>query len=133
MKIAICGSMTFAKEMLETERELKHLGHEVAVPLHANQYAEGEIKIENKWEKIEHDLIRNWFEVIKNSDAVLLLNYSKNGVDNYVGGNGLIEVAFAHVLHKKIFLLNPVPELSYKDELEAMSPVILSGDLTHLV
>jgi hypothetical protein len=132
MKIAICASMTFAKEMLMAEKELKSLGHEVVVPLHADKYAEGTMTIENKWEKIEHDLIRGWFEVIKNSDAILVLNYSKNGVANYIGGNALMEMGFAHVLHKKIFLLNPVPELNYKDEIEAMMPVILGDDLTKI-
>lgn len=35
---------------------------------------------------------------------------------------------------KKIFLLNSIPiGMSYADEIEAMKPVILNGDLTKIV
>jgi len=44
----------------------------------------------------------------------------------------LIEIAFAHVLDKKIYLLNPVPNISYSDEIEAMKPVILNGKLDNI-
>jgi len=57
----------------------------------------------------------------------------KNGIGNYIGGNTLIEMAFAHVLNKKIFLLNPVPEISYKDEIIAMQPIILNGNLEKIL
>lgn len=38
-------------------------------------------------------------------------------------------MGFAYVLKKKIFLLNPIPELSYSDEIKAMKPIVLDGDL----
>lgn len=41
-------------------------------------------------------------------------------------------MAFAHVLDKKIFLLNPIPEIPYKDEIVAMQPIILDGDLAKI-
>ncbi|MFH1183003.1 MAG: hypothetical protein V1690_01940 [Candidatus Moraniibacteriota bacterium] len=31
MKIMICGSMTFAKEMLEAKKKLEKMGHEVRI------------------------------------------------------------------------------------------------------
>ena len=44
-----------------------------------------------------------------------------------------MEIGFAHVNDKKIFLLNPVPEeVSYKDEIKAMVNVILKGDLNKI-
>jgi len=59
------------------------------------------------------------------------LNYDKRGIKNYIGGNTLMEIGFAHVLNKKIFLLNPIPEIPfYKSEIEAVRPVILNGDLS---
>jgi predicted RNA-binding protein with PUA domain len=61
------------------------------------------------------------------------VNITKNGIKNYVGGNALIEMAYAHVLDKKIYLLNPVPDMNYKDEIEAMSPTILNGDLSKIL
>ena len=69
------------------------------------------------------------FKEIKKSDAILVLNYDKKGIKNYVGGNVLIEMAFAYILDKKIFMLNPVPEMSYADEIFAMKPVVLNGNL----
>ena len=41
-----------------------------------------------------------------------------------------MEIGFAHVHGKKIFLLNDIPDVSYKDEIEAMYGVILRGDLS---
>ena len=134
MKIVICGSMAFSQSMLETKKTLENNGHEVVVPHNAEKYADGTIAIENKWEKIEGDLIRNYFNEIKNTDAVLILNQTKNNIANYIGGNGLIEMAFAHVLDKKLFLLNPIPQgMSYSDEIEAMRPIILNGDLSKII
>ena len=51
---------------------------------------------------------------------------------NYIGGNTLMEIAFAYVNDKKIFLLNPVPEVSYKDEILAMYTKVLNGDLQEI-
>ncbi len=137
MKIAICGSMTFSPEMLEVGKRLRKLGHEVTLPDFTEHYATLETRdsmhVESTHNKVEHDLIRDYFEVIKKHDAVLICNPSKNGIENYVGGNTFIEMAFAHVLNKKIFMYNPIPDMSYKDEMEAMRPIILNRHLTRLI
>ena len=44
-----------------------------------------------------------------------------------------MEIGYAHVLDKKIFFLNPIPVVSFKDELIAASPVIINGDLNQIV
>ncbi len=129
MKIAICGSMSLAKEMVAVKKELEIIGHKVVIPENTERYASQELSIESKWEKMESDVIRNYFEKIKEVDAILVINQDKNGIENYIGGNGLIEIAFAHVLNKKIFLLNPIPKLSYSDEIEAMKPITINSDL----
>jgi len=132
MKITICGSMAFAKEMLEIKQKLEKQNHVVIVPANTEKYANGIIDVENKWEKIEFDVICAYFEEIKKTDAILVINKDKNNIKNYIGGNSLIEIAFAHVLNKKVFLLNPVPQMDYSDEIEAMKPVILHGDLSKI-
>ena len=44
-----------------------------------------------------------------------------------------MEIGFAHVNDKKVFLLNPIPEdVSYADEIKAMADVILNGDLSKI-
>ncbi|MBT4597707.1 hypothetical protein HOC76_01665, partial [bacterium] len=50
-------------------------------------------------------------------------------IDSYIGGNTFLEMGFAHVLGKKIFLLNGIPDISYKAEIIAMQPKCLKGDL----
>ncbi len=39
-------------------------------------------------------------------------------------------MGFAHVLDRKIFLLNDIPDISYTDEIRAMKPIILNGDIS---
>ncbi len=136
MRIAVCGSMIFSPEMVEVEKRLRNLGHEVTLPAFTEHYAtldtRDSMHCESAHNKIEHDLIRDYFEVIKNHDAVLIYNCSKNGIENYVGGNTLIEMAFAHVLNKRIFMYNPMPDMNYRDEMEAMQPTILDGNLERI-
>ncbi|MEK6886722.1 MAG: hypothetical protein AABW88_02725 [Nanoarchaeota archaeon] len=130
MKIAICGSMAFAKEMFEIKSRL-NLSHNTT-PANVEKYADGRVSVEDKWEKIESDVIKSYFEEIKKVDAILVVNKDKNNIKNYVGGNALIEMAFAHILNKKIFLLNGIPKMSYSDELGVMKPVVLNGDLSRI-
>ena len=132
MRITICGSMDFSKEMLDLEARITKLGHEVVVPKGAEMHASGKISREDKWTKIEFDVFKAYFNEIKNSDAILVLNYSKKGIENYIGANSLIEMAFAHVLGKKIYLINPVPEMDYADEIVALKPIVIYGDISKI-
>ncbi|TSC71814.1 MAG: hypothetical protein G01um101470_479 [Parcubacteria group bacterium Gr01-1014_70] len=77
--------------------------------------------------------IREFWRLMQGADAVLVMNFDKHGVKNYIGGNTLMEIGFAHVLDQKIFLYNPIPEIPYyKSEIEAVKPIIISGDLSKL-
>lgn len=133
MKIVVCCSISMAKKVMKISGELTKVGHEIILPKNIEKYADGTFAMENATEstqnKINEDLIRGHFEKIKNSEAVLVVNENKNGIANYIGGNTFLEMGFAHVLNKKIFLLNPVPEVSYGDEIIAMQPVVLNGNL----
>ena len=138
MKIVICGSMKFSKEMLKIKEKLNSLGlNDVVVPRDADKYASNQLAEENSYEsiknKIEEDLIRSHYEEIKNADAVLIVNYDKNGIANYIGCNSFLEAAFAHVLKKKLYLLFEIPNMSYSDELKAMQPIILNNDLSKII
>jgi nucleoside 2-deoxyribosyltransferase len=133
MKIAICASMVFTEQMLETKTKLESLGHEAVLSKFAQAYvgkSEKEKEEITLYHKNEKDAIREFWEEIKESDAILVLNLDRRGVKNYIGGNTLMEIGFAHVLHKKIFLMNPIPEIEfYQSEIEACKPVIINGDL----
>ena len=41
-----------------------------------------------------------------------------------------MEIGFAYVNNKKIFLLNPIPDMIYRDEIEACQPIVISNDLS---
>jgi predicted RNA-binding protein with PUA domain len=133
MRIVICGSMSSAVQMLDAEKELLENNHEVVLPKNTKKYAEKvlteEISSESTKNKIEYDLIRDYFKKIKNADAVLVVNVDKKGIRNYIGGNSFLEMGFAHCLNKKIFLLNAIPDMIYTDEILALQPVVLNGNL----
>jgi len=133
MKIVICGSMTSSKEMVEIANKLRLNNHEVILPHNADKYADGTLANENSHEstenKIKDDLIGDYHRTIDASDAVLIANFDKNGIKNYIGGNSFLELGFAHVLNKPVYLFNPIPDMPYTDETKAMQPVILDGDL----
>jgi len=79
------------------------------------------------------DLIKRHKELIENSDAILVLNLTKNKIEGYIGGNTLMEMGFAHIYNKKIFLFNEIPlkseRMHYIDEILDMKPVIINCDL----
>ena len=133
MKIGIIGSMQYTEKMLETRDALIKLGHKAFVTdLHKalvgkTDEEKEKIKLHQKYNM---DAIREFWRAMQGADAVLVLNYDKNGIKNYIGGNTLMEIGFAHVLNQKIFLLNPIPEIPYyKTEIEAVKPIIINGDL----
>ena len=81
------------------------------------------------WYKIEEDVNRRYHYLIKENDAILVLNYDKNGIKNYIGANTFLEIGFAHVNFKKKFLLNPIPKnMNHVDEITAMVPIIINHD-----
>jgi hypothetical protein len=82
--------------------------------------------------KIEHDFIKAHFRKIEQSDAILILNYEKCGIANYIGGNTFLEMGLAFWLGKKIVLLNPIPDMEYRTEMHAMQPIVLGGDVSTL-
>lgn len=140
MKITICGSVKFADKFVEAYRKLEAMGHEPKMHELMFGIADGSaaelidnVNREHWSAKRKHGFIKWWYNSITESDAVLILNYDKKGIKNYIGGNTLMEMGFAHVHDKKIFLMNPVPEeVSYVDEIKAMADEVLSGDLSKI-
>lgn len=128
MRIVICGSMSSIRDMVAVKKKLLQRNHRVTLP----KTLDGETDHESTKNKIEHDLIRGYFKEIESADAVLIVNVEKRGIPSYIGGNSFLEMAFAHVLNKKIFLLNDIPDMIYTDEIEAMQPVALNGDFSKI-
>ena len=125
--------------MVDYKNKLKKLGHEAIVHPHYEAFVRGEeqdlwnrIETEHSTLKKEQNYIKWYYDAIVGSDAILVLNFDKKGAANYIGGNTLMEIAFAHVNDKKIFLLNAVPDISYRDEILAMYDEILDGDINKI-
>lgn len=78
------------------------------------------------------DAIKDHYKKIIPSDAVRVANYTKKNTPNYIGGNTLMEMGFAYVNDKTIFLLNDIPDMQYTDEIRAMYPIMLRGDITNI-
>ncbi len=141
MKIYVLGSNSFAKEMVSCKNQLCAIGHdgwihqdyENHVSGKAQAFIEGALPGESADFKRAHDYIRQHYNHILQSDAILVVNLEKKGIKNYIGGNCLMEMGMAYVNSKKIFLLNDIPtKTAYIDEIKAMNPVCLNGNLKNI-
>jgi nucleoside 2-deoxyribosyltransferase len=125
--------MSAHKKMSETKNTLTQMGHIVEMPNLDNidkQVDKDGNSLETAQIKIENDLIRGYFKKIQESDVVLVVNEDKKKTKGYIGANSFLELGFGYVLGKKIFLLNNyTKKLSCSDEITAMEPIILNGDL----
>lgn len=137
MRITVNGSVAHADKLVENYRQLEKLGHQPLMHEEMFRIADGTaqeliegINLDHGQIKRKHNFIKWWHDCIASGDAILVCNYDKKGIKNYIGGNTFLEIGFAHVNDKKIFLLNPVPEgVPYVDEIKAMVDVVLDGDL----
>jgi nucleoside 2-deoxyribosyltransferase len=141
MIITICGSINCSDKLIEAAEKLESLGHTAHLPYYTKKIRSGELKLEdfNKAkakngdaafrEAASEDLIKRYYRLISESDAILIVNVEKNGQSNYIGGNAFLEMGFAYVLDKPFYLLNDIPQIGYKDEIIAMKPIILGGQL----
>lgn len=143
MKIAIVGSLDFTDKIKETASRLTERGHDVTIPVTSEMILTNRVTLEQILKEkesgeiykrmIKQNTLKYFYEKINEVDAVLVLNFDKRGIKNYIGGNVFLEMGFANVLGKRIFLLNDIPEVFYKDEIRAMQPVILKGDLSKII
>jgi len=136
MKVGVAGSMQFTERMMDLCERLEKLGHEAFMSKFAPYFVgksddeKERIKLHQKNKK---DAIREFWKPMQDADALLVANFDKHGIENYIGGNAFLEMGFAHVLDQKIFLLNPIPRMPYYEtEIIAMQPVVIDGDLSKI-
>ncbi len=130
MKIFLICSKAFYNKIPNIKSELENNGHTITLP---NCYDAPETESLYRGTK-EHaewkaSMIRHSEDVIKEMDAVLVLNYDKNGQKNYIGGATFLEIYDAFRLNKKIFFMNDIPEGILKDELIGFNPTVINGNL----
>lgn len=145
MKITICGSTAFIDAMETVAKQLQSLGHEVKFPpvsvvdengnqTHTRDYyalKKTLPKDESFWRN-HTQRIKDHFKKVEWCEAILVTNYHKNGIAYYIGPNTLMEMGLAFHLGKKIFLLYPIPEIHYKEEILGLRPIIINNDLNLL-
>lgn len=140
--ITICSSANFYREVIDIKGQLEAMGYTVLVPRTALKMAtSGDYDVAHykTWFGNADDyhkkteLMRAHFDEVASGDAVLVVNNEKHGVDNYVGGNVLMEMAVAMHLKKPIYLLNDVPvESLFLEEILGLGSMPLRGDLQKL-
>lgn len=136
MKIFIICSKSFYSLIPEIESVLRKNNHKITFP---NTYPDTEE--ENKRRHLgpkEHSrwkasMINHSQDVVSQNDSVLVLNFTKNGIENYIGGATFLEMYEAFRQKKKIYLYNNIPEGMLKDEIIGFNPTIINGDLDKIL
>ncbi len=134
MKIFIICSKAFYDKIPPIKNALEKMGHIISLP---NCYdcpeTESKYRGTDEHTKWKAGMIKHSEEVISGVDAVLVLNYAKNGIQNYIGGATFLEMYDAFRLEKTIYMINDIPDGLLKDEIIGFNPIIINGDLNKLV
>jgi hypothetical protein len=135
MKIFIICSKKFYDQVSPVKLELQRAGHIVSLPNCFDKPDTEEVyrnlgtKEHSVWKAT---MLRHSTDVINKNDAVLVLNFHKNAVKNYIGGATFLEMYDAFRLGKKIYLFNDIPEGILHDEIKGFEPIIIEKDLTRI-
>ena len=133
MKICICCSLSFGDEVRRIAKELEDMGHEVLLPNGIiNRLLEKE-DFDPIQAKIDTDSNHLHVDKIREADAVLICNYTKNNIENYIGANSFAEMFAAYYFNKPIFTFNPLPDQPYiNEELQSFGAKVINGDLSKI-
>jgi len=135
MKIFVCCSKHFYEKIPSLLNELKKQGHIITLPNNfKDAFKEERMKELGEKEHIKwkSSKLKLQNKKIKENQALLIFNFKKGSYENYIGGATFLEIYKAWELKKKIFLFNPIPKCSFTDELIAMKPIVLNGDLSKI-
>ena len=139
MKIFIICSKRFYENIPNIKKKLEQKNIQVFLP---NCYDDPKTE-ERMWnlgrekhQEFKAQMYKQSEEIIKNMDAVLVLNFDKITDEtiekNYIGGATFLEIYDAFRLNKKIYLYNDIPEGILYDEIQGFAPIIINGDLSKI-
>jgi len=141
--ITICSSANFYRQAVDIQTKLEAKGIKVNMPDTAERMKKsGDFDVEHykTWFNDNNDyhkktaLMRGHFKKVAEGDAILVLNYEKHGIPNYIGGNVLMEMGLAFYLAKPIYILNEIPQKSiFLEEILGVVPIVLHGKLDELI
>lgn len=129
--IAVCGSMAHVDKMSEVIKQLSEQGYTVSTP-DMTESLDWSTFNDQDMERKKGLLVRRHFANIAQAQAVLVCNYDKGEAHNYIGTNTLMEMTAAFVYGKPIYLLNPIPNQKGREEIIALSPIVIDGDTTKI-
>ena len=119
--IVLCGSMKVKDKIVDLSKELEEMGYNVLLPVECMQGLDKVIASRAHFDRIADP----------KNDTVLIVNATKNGIDNYIGPNSFAEISFGFYFKKNVYLLNDIYE-PYKDEIIGWNITPLKGDLNKL-
>ena len=130
MKILIICSKAFYDKIADIKQVLEKAGHKIELPnCYDNPGIEAIVRGTSEHSKFKAEMFKKSEQTISNMDAVLVLNFTKNGKENYIGGATFLEMYDAFRLNKKIYMLHNIPEGMLKDEIIGFNPTIINEDL----
>jgi len=140
--IALCASLSFYKDLFVIEKQLVKRGYKVIIPKTARKMQKSgnfDVASHKTWFQNENDykkkkaLMDDHFKKILRSDAILVINNEKKGVNGYIGGNVLMEMAVAYMEKLPIYLWNGMDHMSpFEEEIKAMNCIFLNQDLSKI-
>ena len=129
--------MVFAKKQLEAKEILEKKWHITLITDDIEHYVnkpnikldfDEELKLSKKY-----DIMRVFFDKIKESEALLICNYPKKWIDWYLGTSVLMELAVAYSNNKICYLLHDIDKSQpYALEVTLIDPIILNWDLNNI-
>ena len=126
--LIMCGSMKFYDEMKNVKQELAELGIYTVIPKDETNLPPN--ITEEEFSEFKRKVSQSYLKKIRYSGtiAILVLNEQKNGIENYIGANTLVEISMAFTWGRKIFIYNDLYQ-PYADELEAWKCVAIKQDI----
>jgi len=119
--IVLCGSMKVKDKIVELGKTLENNGYNVLLPIECMQGLDKIIASRAHMDRI----------VDPNNEIILIVNETKNGIENYIGPNSFAEIAFGFYFKKRVYLLNDIYE-PFKDELLGWGVTPLKGDINKI-
>lgn len=116
--IVLCGSMKVKDKIIDIAKKLEGMGYNVLLPIECMQGVKKIIASRAHLNRV----------INKENEIILIVNETKNGIENYIGPNSFAEISFGFYYNKRVYLLNDIYE-PYKDELVGWSVIPLKGKL----
>lgn len=131
-QIAVCGSMSFMSEMEKLADGLQAVGHFCFLPIREEEALDWNSLSQDDRLALKRHFIKSHLHKIQKADGVLLANFTKHGIDGYIGANTLMEAAFSYAFGKPVFALFEIGPQSCQIEIQSIVTAVLKGDLRQL-